>query len=69
LQYEYDEEKSEATLQERGIDFDFAARVFAGGHHQKLTTEGGAPICKACRSSRPALPAPRIQRLDFSRLL
>jgi uncharacterized DUF497 family protein len=30
MEYEYDEEKSEATLQDRGIDFDFAARVFDG---------------------------------------
>jgi uncharacterized DUF497 family protein len=26
--YEYDEEKSNATLRERGFDFEFAARVF-----------------------------------------
>jgi uncharacterized protein len=30
MEYEYDDEKSEATLQDRGIDFDFAARVFDG---------------------------------------
>jgi hypothetical protein len=30
MEYDYDEEKSEATLRERGIDFDFAARVFDG---------------------------------------
>jgi uncharacterized DUF497 family protein len=30
MEYEYDEEKSEATLHDRGIDFDFAARVFDG---------------------------------------
>jgi uncharacterized DUF497 family protein len=28
MEYEYDEEKSKATLRERGFDFEFAARVF-----------------------------------------
>jgi uncharacterized DUF497 family protein len=28
MEYEYDDEKSNATLQERGIDFEFAAGVF-----------------------------------------
>jgi uncharacterized DUF497 family protein len=28
MEYEYDDEKSKATLQDRGIDFEFAARVF-----------------------------------------
>jgi uncharacterized protein len=30
MAYEYDEEKSKATLRERGFDFEFAARVFEG---------------------------------------
>jgi uncharacterized protein len=30
MEYEYDEEESEATLQNRGIDFEFAARIFDG---------------------------------------
>lgn len=32
MAYEYDERKSERTLQVRGIDFEFATRIFDGDY-------------------------------------
>ena len=33
--FEWDEEKSDATLAERGLDFEFAARVFSGDYVER----------------------------------
>ena len=33
--FEWDAAKSEATLAQRGFDFEFAARVFAGNHIER----------------------------------
>jgi len=36
--FEWDDEKSDRTFEERGIDFTFAARIFGGAYTSEKTT-------------------------------